>query len=59
MVNSALIFKTKENVSYRDHTAGRSTNHTHINLYDHLRNFIKLELESRTKVDLEDWKIGR
>ena len=47
------IIKTKENVSHRDHTAGRSTNHTHIQIYTiNPRNFIKLELERRTKVEL-------
>ena len=35
------------------------TTHTHINLYDHLRNFTKLELESRTKVELRYSWLGR
>ena len=54
MVNSACkLSKQKENVSHCDHTTGRSTNHTHTytNLYDHLKNFMKLELESRTKIE--------
>ena len=47
------LSKQKENVSHHDHTARRSTNHTHIQIYMMtLKTFIKLELESKTKIEL-------